>query len=169
LHDGLLRLCRHFSPPAVIKPDYRGDLAPGTFLAVTRAGLGKAYGGDYSPRQQHRLAGSHPEEAKTFFKQGTTPMENHEFTIEVAQEFHRRMAAVIDAVQAGIWKAGLHNLLGYSTDYAFGQDRGLQTLILKSRNRSAYVRLQWDAILSDTPTDRATVDGAIKSAIHELA
>jgi hypothetical protein len=100
---------------------------------------------------------------------GASAMENHEFTIEVAQEFHRRMAAVIDAVQAGMWKAGLHNLLGYSTDFAFGQERGLQTLILKSRNRSAYVRLQWDAILGNTPADRAIVDGAIKSAIHELA
>jgi hypothetical protein len=95
-------------------------------------------------------------------------MENKEFTIEVAQEFHRRVAAVIDAVQAGMWKAGLHNLLGYSTDFAFGQERGMQTLILKSRNRSAYVRLQWDALLGNTPADRATVEGAIKSAIHEL-
>jgi hypothetical protein len=95
--------------------------------------------------------------------------ENKEFTIEVAQEFHRRMATVIDAVQAGVWKAGLHNLLGYSTDFAFGQDRGLQTLILKSRGRSAYVRLQWDAILGNTPADRALVDDAINSAIHELA
>jgi hypothetical protein len=96
-------------------------------------------------------------------------MENQQFTIEVAQEFHRRMAAVIDAVQTGIWEAGLHNLLGYSTDFAFGQERGLQTLILKSRNRSAYVRLQWSAILGNTPADRLIVDGAIKSAIHELS
>jgi len=100
---------------------------------------------------------------------GTTHMENPEFTVEVAQEFHRRMAAVIVAVQAGVWEAGVHNLLGYSTDYAFGQERGLQTLILKSRNRSAYVRLQWDAILGNSPADRAIVDGAVKSAIQELA
>jgi len=30
------------------------------------------------------------------------------------------MAAIIDAVQTGIWEAGVHNLLGYATDYAFG-------------------------------------------------
>jgi hypothetical protein len=96
-------------------------------------------------------------------------MEKQEFNLEVTQEFHRRMAAVIVAVQAGIWEAGTHNLLGYSTDFAFGEARGLQTLILKSRNRSAYVRLHWDAILGDTPEDRAIVDGAIKSAIVELS
>lgn len=96
-------------------------------------------------------------------------MDKPPFTVEMAQEFHRRMAAIIDAVQAGIWQAGLHNLLGYSTDYAFGQERGLQTLILKSRNRSAYVRLQWDAVLGNTDADRELVDNAIRSAIHELA
>lgn len=96
-------------------------------------------------------------------------MENPQFTVEVAQEFHRRMAAIIDAVQAGIWQAGLHDLLGYATDYAFGQERGLQTLVLKTRNRSAYVRLPWDTILGDSPTDRERVDSAITSAIAELA
>jgi hypothetical protein len=96
-------------------------------------------------------------------------MEDPQYTVEVAQEFHRRMAAVIDSVQAGIWEAGVHNLLGHSTDYAFGQERGLQTLILKSRNRSAYVRLQWNVILGDSPADREKVDSAIRSAIHELA
>ena len=79
------------------------------------------------------------------------------------------MAAIIDAVQAGIWQTGLHDLLGYATDYAFGQERGLQTLVLKTRNRSAYVRLQWDTILGDTPADRQLVDDAIRSAINELA
>lgn len=96
-------------------------------------------------------------------------MENQQFTVEVAQEFHRRMAAIIDAVQAGIWQAGLHDLLGYATDYAFGQERGLQTLVLKTRNRSAYVRLPWDTILGDSIADRERVDSAIKSAIAELA
>lgn len=96
-------------------------------------------------------------------------MENQQFTVEVAQEFHRRMAAIIDAVQAGIWQAGLHDLLGYATDYAFGQERGLQTLVLKTRNRSAYVRLAWDTILGDAPADREGVDSAIRSAIAELA
>lgn len=97
-----------------------------------------------------------------------TTMDNHQFTVEVAQEFHRRMAAIIEAVQAGIWKAGLHDLLGYATDYAFGQERGQQTLVLKSRNRSTYVRLRWDTILGDTPADRQLVDDAIGRAINEL-
>ena len=78
-------------------------------------------------------------------------MENQKFSVEVAQEFHKRMAAIVDAVQAGIWQAGLHDLLGYATDYAFGQERGQQTLVLKTRNRSAYVRLQWNTVLGDTP------------------
>lgn len=95
-------------------------------------------------------------------------MENPQFTLEAAQEFHRRMAAIIDAVQAGIREVGLHNLLGYATDFAFGQERGLPTLILKSRNRSAYVPLRWDVILGNTPADRLIVDGAIRGAIHEL-
>lgn len=95
-------------------------------------------------------------------------MDNKQFTAEMALEFHRRMAAIIDAVQAGIWQAGVHDLLGYATDYAFGQERGLQTLVLKTRNRSTYVRLQWDAILGDAPADRQHVDEAIRSAINEL-
>lgn len=78
------------------------------------------------------------------------------------------MAAIIVAVQAGIWQAGGHDLLGYATDYAFGQERGQQTLVLKSRNRSAYVRLQWDTVLGDTPAERQLVDDATKSAINEL-
>lgn len=89
-------------------------------------------------------------------------------TADVPRLFHRRMAAIIDAVQAGIWQAGVHDLLGYATDYAFGQQRGLQTLVLKSRNRSAYVRLHWDTVMGDTEADRQLVDLAIKSAINEL-
>jgi len=79
------------------------------------------------------------------------------------------MAAIMEAVQAGIWEAGLHDLLGHATDYAFGQARGQQTLVLKTRNRSAYVRLQWDTILGDTPVDRQLVEDAIRSAINELS
>jgi hypothetical protein len=79
------------------------------------------------------------------------------------------MAAIIDAVQSGIWEAGVHDLLGYATDYAFGQQRGLQTLVLKSRNRSAYVRLLWDTVMGDTDADRQLVDAAVKSAIRELS
>ncbi|MBE2260499.1 MAG: hypothetical protein IAE88_16695 [Rhodobacteraceae bacterium] len=79
------------------------------------------------------------------------------------------MAAIIDAVQAGSWQSGAHDLLGYVTDYGSGQKRGLQTLILKTRNRSAYIRLQLDTILGDAPRDRQRVDEAVASAINELS
>jgi len=79
------------------------------------------------------------------------------------------MAAIIDAVQTGIWEAGVHDLLGYATDYAFGQQRGLQTLVLKTKFRSAYVRLHWDTVMGDTDVDRQLVDSKIKSAINELS
>ena len=78
------------------------------------------------------------------------------------------MAAIIEAVQTAIWEAGVHDLLGYATDFAFGQQRGLQTLVLKSKYRSAYVRLHWDDIMGDTPEARQTVDAAIAAAINEL-
>lgn len=87
---------------------------------------------------------------------------------DTAREFHRRMAAIIDAVQTGIWEAGVHDLLGYASDYAFGQQRGTQTLVLKSKHRSAYVRLHWDTVMSDADADRLSVAAAIKSAINEL-
>lgn len=96
-------------------------------------------------------------------------MEESQFTVDVARDFHRRMAAIIDAVQAGVWQAGLHDLLGYATDYAFGQERGQQTLVLKTRNRSAYVRMHWNTILGETPADRQLVEDAIRSAISELS
>ena len=95
-------------------------------------------------------------------------MEKDPLTVDVPREFHRRMAAIIEAVQTGIWQEGVHDLLGYATDYAFGDKRGLQTLVLKSKHRSAYVRLQWETIMSDTIADRQLVDNAIKNAIHEL-
>ena len=94
--------------------------------------------------------------------------EKDPLTVDVPREFHRRMAAIIEAVQTGIWQQGVHDLLGYATDYAFGDKRGLQTLVLKSRHRSAYVRLQWETIMGDTDADRQTVDDAVKSAIREL-
>jgi hypothetical protein len=90
-------------------------------------------------------------------------------SLDVPREFHRRMAAIIDAVQSGVWEAGVHSLLGYATDYAFGQQRGLQTLVLKSSNRSAYLRLHWDTIMGNTEGDRQLVDSAISSAIRELS
>ena len=94
--------------------------------------------------------------------------DNDPHTVDVPREFHRRMAAIIDAVQTATWQAGVHDLLGYATDYAFGQQRGLQTLVLKSKHRSAYVRLHWDTVMGDTDADRQLVDKAIKSAINEL-
>jgi len=95
-------------------------------------------------------------------------IEKNVLTVDVPREFHRRMAAIIDAVQAAIWEAGVHDLLGYATDYAFGQERGLQTLVLKSKFRSAYVRLHWDTVMGDADADRQVVDQAVKNAINEL-
>jgi len=89
-------------------------------------------------------------------------------SVDVPREFHRRMAAIIDAVQTGIWKAGVRDLLAYATDYAFGDKNGLQTLVLKSRHRSAYVRLHWETIMRDTADDRQRVDAAVRDAIREL-
>ena len=95
-------------------------------------------------------------------------MDNNQFTIEMAQEFHRKMAAIIDAVQVGIWQKGVRDLLGYSTDYGLGQKRGLQTLILKTGHKSAYVRLHWDNILGSNAEDRQLVTNAVQKAIQEL-
>lgn len=95
-------------------------------------------------------------------------MDKDPLTIEVPREFHRRMAAIIDSVQTGIWQEGVHELLGYATDYAFGQQRGLQTLVLKSKHRSAYVRLRWGTVMGDGVVDRQLVADAIKNAIIEL-
>lgn len=95
-------------------------------------------------------------------------MEKSPLTVEVPREFHRRMAAIIEAVQTGVWQEGVHDLLGYSTDYAFGQQRGLQTLVLKSKHRCAYVRLHWDTVMGDTDADRQLVGQSIRNAISEL-
>ena len=95
-------------------------------------------------------------------------LEKDPLTVDVPREFHRRMAAIIEAVQTGIWEEGVHDLLGYATDYAFGQQRGLQTLVLKSKHRSAYVRLHWDTLMGDTVADRQLVDEVTRSAINEL-
>jgi hypothetical protein len=95
-------------------------------------------------------------------------MDKDPLTIDVPREFHRRMAAIIDTVQTGIWQEGVHELLGYATDYAFGQQRGLQTLVLKSKHSSAYVRLRWDTVMGDTAADRQLVDEAVRDAITEL-
>lgn len=90
-------------------------------------------------------------------------------TVDLPREFHRRISAIIDAVQTGMWEAGVHDVIGYATDFAFGEQRGLQTLVLKSRHRSAYVRLQWDSVMGNTDAERKLVDAAIASAINELS
>ena len=95
-------------------------------------------------------------------------IKNSSLTVAVPREFHRRIAAIIDAVQTGMWEAGVHDLIGYATDFAFGEQRGLQTLVLKSKHRSAYVRLQWESVMGDTDADRERVAAAIGSAINEL-
>jgi hypothetical protein len=89
--------------------------------------------------------------------------------IEVPREFHRRIAAIIEAVQTGIWLKGVHELLGYTTDFALGQERGVQTLVLKTRHRSAYARLDWDTVMGDSSVARQRVTDAVESAIRELA
>ena len=94
--------------------------------------------------------------------------EKDSLTVDVPREFHRRMAAIIDAVQIGVWQEGVHDLLGYATDYAFGQQRGLQTLVLKTKHRSAYVRLYWDTVMGDAVADRQLVDEVTRNAINEL-
>jgi len=91
------------------------------------------------------------------------------FPMASAQEFHRRMAAAIEAVQAGIWHAGVHELLGYATDFGFGRDRGVQTLVLKTSRKSAYVRLNWDTVLGTSEADRQLVHDAVARAITELS
>ena len=98
----------------------------------------------------------------------TAVIEKDPHSVDVPREFHRRMAAIIDAVQVGVWQEGVHDLLGYATDYAFGQQRGLQTLVLKSKHRSAYVRLHWDTVMGDTVADRQLVEEVTRSAISEL-
>lgn len=95
-------------------------------------------------------------------------MDKDPITVEVPREFHRRMAAIIEAVQTGIWQEGVQQLLGYSSDYDFGQHRGLQTLVLKNKHRSAYVRLHWNTIMGDGAAERGLVTDAIRSAIVEL-
>jgi len=91
------------------------------------------------------------------------------FSIEAAQEFHRRMAIAVEKVQAGIWAAGVHDLLGYATDFGFGQGRGMQTLALKTSRKSAYLRFKWETVLGNAASDQDQVSEAIRSAIIELS
>ena len=95
--------------------------------------------------------------------------EGDAMTLDAVREFHRRMTAIIEAVQTGIWELGLHELLGYATDYGFGQQRGVQTLVLKTTHKSSYVRLHWDTVMGDGVAERQAVETTIKNAITELS
>jgi hypothetical protein len=97
-----------------------------------------------------------------------SPPPGDAMTLDVVREFHRRMAAMIEAIQTGIWEQGIHELLGYATDYAFGQQRGVQTLVLKNKHRSSYVRLHWDTVMGNAATDIDAVETSIQDAIREL-
>lgn len=98
-----------------------------------------------------------------------TIMETDQLTVEMAHEFHRSVAAIVDAVQDGIWQKGVRDLLNYSTDFGFGQMRGLQTLNLKTGHKSTYVRLHWDSILGRKSEDLQFVANAVQNAIQELS
>lgn len=89
-------------------------------------------------------------------------------TLALVRDFHERMANIIKSVQTGLWEGGVHELLGYATDYAVGQQRGVQTLVLKRRHRSSYVRLGWDTVMGDEPLDVQAVKASIAGAIAEL-
>jgi hypothetical protein len=88
---------------------------------------------------------------------------------EAARAFHRRMSAIIESVQVSIWERGVRELLGYSTDFALGQARGVQTLVLKTRGRSAYLRVHWDTLMSDAADERARVEELVRMAVQELS
>lgn len=96
-------------------------------------------------------------------------MENTEFTLAMAQEFHQHIAKIVSAVQAGIWQAGREELIGYDSDFGFGQKRGIQTLVLKTRSRSAYLRLDWDTLSGAASTAQRSIDEAVSTAINTLA
>jgi len=95
-------------------------------------------------------------------------MEEELYTLDMALEFHRRIAAIVSAVQAGIWNDGRQELIGYDSDFGFGQKRGIQTLVLKTSHRSAYLRLDWETVLGNAPEQRQLVDEAIRTAIGTL-
>jgi hypothetical protein len=89
-------------------------------------------------------------------------------TLDAVREFHRRMAAMIEAVQTAIWELGFHDLLGYATDFGFGQQRGVQTLVLKTKQKSSYLRLHWDTVMGDGIAEEQAVEMMIKNAVTEL-
>lgn len=110
-----------------------------------------------------------PPVASTISNHGKKAMDDKEYTSELAQDFQKHMAAIIDTVQAGIWQKGVFDLLNYSTDYGFGQKRGLQSLILKTGHKSAYVRLHWNTVMGNEPEAKQSVTNAVQNAINELS
>jgi hypothetical protein len=88
---------------------------------------------------------------------------------ESVQEFHRRIHSAIEAVQAAIWQAGVQELMSYATDFGFGRERGVQTLVLKTRHKSAYLRFGWETMLGSSVADQQIIQEAIRSAIRELS
>lgn len=95
-------------------------------------------------------------------------MDTNALTIEVAQEFHRRVASIVDSVQVGIWKAGTRDLLGFDSDFGFGQQHGFQSLALKTSHRTTCLRLYWASVIGDSADDRECVEDAIERAIKAL-
>ena len=96
-------------------------------------------------------------------------MDKTEFTLEMAKEFHGRMAAIVDRVQEAVWQAGVHDLLGYDSDFGFGQKRGVQTLVLKTSHRSAYLRLDWNTLFGTSDADQEAVDVVVRHAVNALS
>ena len=60
-------------------------------------------------------------------------------SVHVSREFHRRMAVIIDAVQTGIWEAGLHDLLSGVVDARRQHQRGdpIEQLQAREAHRAA--------------------------------
>ena len=90
-------------------------------------------------------------------------------TLDSVQEFHRRIADAIVTVQNGIWQSGTHELLGSATDFGFGRERGVQTLVLKTSRKSAYIRFSLETLLSASEADKRLISDAVRSAIVELS
>ena len=84
-------------------------------------------------------------------------------TLDIVRAFHRRMAAMIDAVRQGIRQEGAMTFSDTPTDYAFGQQRGVPTLVLKSKDRPSYVRLHWDTVMGDGAVDLQAVETTIRT------
>ena len=78
------------------------------------------------------------------------------------------MAAIIDAVQNGIWQAGVHDLLGYRHGLRLWTATRPADSCAEEQYRSADVRLHWDTVMGDTVADRELVYQSIRNAIGQL-